>query len=130
MKLNTNSLQLNIILQDAMREKLASLGVNEVINGSNVILGDSDIDYNLIANGTQPQILSSPYGNINIKSPLNWNGTDELLVGNIVCFARKVIDDGNGNGIVQGLYDYNINETWITNYSIPTLANGKPQNAF
>jgi len=120
MLLNKDILSLDIKVQSRYRKWFSTLGMKDTLAASSVILGDSDIDYSLGDNIQETRILNAPYSG-GIKHKLIYNGVGKDFSGEIKCFHRKIL----ANGDVQSLYDYNLNENWTTGVFPPTLANGK-----
>jgi hypothetical protein len=121
MRLSPNTLQLDIKVEDRYRKWFSGLGIDSQLKASCVILGDSDIDYELAPNVENSRILSTPYSVEGIKHKLIYNGVGKNLAGSIKCFARKV----NSDGTLSSLYDYPANDTFTAGVTPPTLNNGK-----
>lgn len=120
MKLNQNILSVNVVVQDKYRKWLSSLGNESLLSAKCVILGDSDLNYEL-TDMNKAKIINAPYSVDGIRYKLIYNGVGKNLAGSIKCFARQVIATGD----VQSLYTYPNNETWGTGVTPPTLENGK-----
>ena len=120
MKLNNQILAVDIKVQDRYRKWLSALGNETLLTGKCVILGDSDIDYEL-SDMNNAKIINAPYSIDGIRYKLIYNGVGKNLAGSIKCFARKVISTGD----VQSIYSYPSNETWVTGVIPPALENGK-----
>lgn len=121
MRVRQNILQLDIKVEDRYRKWFASLGQENALAATCVILGDSDIDYELAPNIDTSRIVSTPYNVEGIKHRLIYNGVGKNLAGQIACFARKVTD----TGAIQSIYDYPSNEIFTTGVVPPSLENGK-----
>lgn len=121
MRLKKDILELEIKIQDRYRKYFSSLGNDAQLKSTCVILGDSDIDYELAPNVSQSRILSAPYNVNGVKHKLIYNGVGKNLSGLIKCFSRKVLSDGT----IQGLYNYPTDEIWETRMMPPSLENGK-----
>jgi hypothetical protein len=121
MRLNPATLQVDIRVQDRYRKWFSQLGLQGQIVAGSVILGDSDVDYELAPNIGTTRVLGAPYNVEGIKSPLIYNGVGKNLAGVVKCFVRKITTTGD----VQSLYDYPNNENWSTGILPPTLVNGK-----
>ena len=120
MELNQNIIEVDIKVQDSYRQLLSQLGIGAA-QLQCVMLGDSDIDYELGPNvATKNRILSAPYSIPAIKFPLIFNGAGKGLSGNITTFARQV----NSDGTVSGIYAYPPTLTFTISQVPPTLANG------
>ena len=117
---NPNTLVVDVKLQDQYRSYIAKMIADPTQIPSTVILGDSDIDYELSPNVGNSAILNTPYGQCGIKHPLIYNGVGANLSGLINCFARQV----QANGTVDSLYNYNTNLNWSAGVIPPVLANG------
>lgn len=120
MKLNNNILSIDIRLQDKYRKWFSTLGTENLLASKCVILGDSDVDYELL-DMNNAKVLNAPYAVDGIRYKLIYNGVGKNLSGVIKCFARKVLASGD----VQGLYTYPSNETFATGVIPPLLENGK-----
>lgn len=120
MKLDSQVLSIDVKVQDRYRQWLSSLGNDGLLTAKCVILGDSDIDYEL-PNMNVAKILNAPYSTQGIKHKLIYNGVGKNLAGTLKAFARKVLS----NGEVQSLYTYPSNEIWGTGILPPNLGNGK-----
>lgn len=120
MKINPNILQLDIKVQDKFRENLAQLA-NGNLKLSCVMLGDSDIDYEISQDMSNARILNAPFNVEGIRYPLVYDGPGKGLDGYITCFARKV----DSTGAVLGLYNYPTNDTFTNGQLPPKLENGK-----
>lgn len=121
MLLNPNQLVLDIKLQDRFRRWFSTIGNENLLTAGCVILGDSDIDYELAPNVNSSRILDAPYQTEGIKYKLIYNGVGKNLAGAIKCFIRRVDVDGS----IDSLYDYNADENFIPGQTPPTLVNGK-----
>lgn len=121
MRIRENILQLDVRVEDRYRKWFSTLGQDGCLAATCVVLGDSDIDYELAPNIDQTRVVSTPYHVEGIKHKLIYNGVGKNLAGQIVCFARKVDDLGN----VYSIYDYPTNEVFAAGVIPPTLANGK-----
>ncbi len=119
MILDNNILQLDIKLQDPYREIISKLGKGNV-EITCVILGDSDIDYELSQDMNNAKILNAPYSVTSVKYPLVYNGLGKSLVGKVTCFARKI----DSASKVNSLYTYPTNKVFSYNRIPPTLENG------
>ena len=120
MKLDPSNIVLDLKVQDKYRQLLSQLGTNAVTL-SCVVLGDSDIDYELGPNvQTKNRILSTPYNSEGIKYPLIYNGLGRGIKGTVTSFVRFV--DASGN--VSSYYSYPLNQTLTQGIAPPTLANG------
>ena len=120
MKLDPSNIVLDLKVQDRYRQLLSQLGTNAVTL-SCIVLGDSDIDYELGESvQTKNRILSTPYNSEGIKYPLIYNGLGKGIKGTVTSFARFV--DASGN--ISSYYSYPLNETLSQGTTPPTLANG------
>ncbi|MEO6306081.1 MAG: hypothetical protein ABIP51_23235 [Bacteroidia bacterium] len=109
-------------VQDKYRKWFSALGTDpNYLASTCVILGDSDIDYELAPNIDNSRILSSPFSVPAVKHKLIYNGVGKNLSGIIKCFARRV----NSDGSIDSLYQYPLNENFIAGNVGPTLENGK-----
>lgn len=126
MILQSDVLTVDIKVQDRYRKWFSSIGLSDTLAASCVILGDSDVDYNLAPNVEQTRVLNAPFNVAGVKHKLIYNGVGKNLSGQIKSFARKVITTGD----VQSLYDYNLNENWSTGSLPPELINGKDWSKF
>jgi hypothetical protein len=122
MRLQPNILTLDLKVQDRYRKWFSALGADpNYLASTCVILGDSDIDYELAPNIDNSRILSAPFSTEGIKHKLIYNGVGKNLSGVIKCFARKVLDDGS----VESLYDYPVTQSFSAGTTPPTLTNGR-----
>jgi len=121
MVLDNSRLQIDIKVSDAYRQYLSSLGFDTALKGSCVILGDSDVDYQLAPNVQTNRILNAPYSPAGVKHKLLYNGVGKNLSGTIKAFARRVEPDGS----IMSLYQYNADEVFYPGDTPPTLAEGK-----
>jgi len=121
MILNPNTLVLDIKLTDEMREWLSTLGNEDLLSATCVILGDSDIDYNLAPKINTTRILEGPYNPPAVKYKLIYNGVGQDLSGTIKTFARYV----NTDGTISSLYDYPTTSNFTSGTTPPSLENGK-----
>lgn len=121
MRIRQNILQLDVKVEDRYRKWFSTLGQDGCLAATCVVLGDSDVDYELAPNIDQTRVVSTPYHVEGVKHKLIYNGVGKNLAGQIVCFARKV----NENGEIQSIYNYPTNENWTTDITPPTLQNGK-----
>jgi hypothetical protein len=121
MRLDNSRLSLDIKVQDRYRKWFASLGTAAELEGSCVILGDSDVDYELAPNLNNTRILNSQYNAEGVKYKLLYNGVGKNLAGSIKCFVRRV----NADGSMQSLYNYPVTEVFTSGQNPPILANGK-----
>lgn len=119
MILDSNVLQLDIKVQDSYRELISKLG-QEGIELTCVILGDSDIDYELSLDMNNAKILNSPYDVKGVKYPLLYNGSGKGLAGTVTCFARKVDE----NSKINSLYTYPTDMVYTYGRIPPVLENG------
>lgn len=120
MRLLPNTLKLEIKIQDRYREWFSSLGQEDALQSSCVILGDSDVDYSIAPNISKTRILSAPFNVEGIKHKLIYNGVGKNLSGLIKCFARRV----NSTGDIESIYDYPTTNNFILGLTPPTLENG------
>lgn len=119
---NQGQLILDVKIQDKFRAMLASGTMPKIVG---IVLGDSDIDYN-ISPMTNARIINSPFNVEKIKYPLIYSGAIGALEGYITCFTRKVLNTG---GITQVLSLYNnppdsTTYTTSTSGAIPNINNG------
>lgn len=121
MKIRENILQIDIKVEDRYRKWFSTLGQDGCLAATCVVLGDSDIDYELAPNIDKTRIVSTPYHVEGIKHKLIYNGVGKNLAGQIVSFARKVDDLGN----VSSIYNYPTDEIFATGIIPPALSNGK-----
>lgn len=126
MRLKTNILEIDVKCQDRYRKWFSSLGTEALLENQCVILGDSDIDYELAPNIDSTRILSAPFNVEAVKHKLIYNGVGKNLAGSIKVFARKVLD----TGVVQSLYNYPLDEIWSTEVTPPILTTGKSWEKF
>jgi hypothetical protein len=126
MKLNSQVLSIDVKVQDKYRKWFSTLGSENLLTAKCVILGDSDIDYELSGNMNNAKILNAPYAVDGVRYKLIYNGVGKNLAGSIKCFARKVLSTGD----IQGLYTYPANETFTTGVIPPSLGNGKNWEKF
>lgn len=124
MILNSNILQLDIKLQDKYRSYISSLETDPTLLPSCLILGDSDVDYELAPNVNTTRVLNAPYSVGGVKHKLIYNGVGKDLSGVIKCFARKVDTDGT----IESLYNYDQNLNFSPGNIPPTLQNGYDWN--
>ena len=124
MEINPSILTLDIKVQDKFRELLAKMG--EGLNPlTGVVLGDSDIDYNLL-DMQNARILNAPFNVNKIKYPLIYSGSEQGgLEGNITCFVRRIYD---GDTQVSSLYNYPPTMTFTPGNTPPVLNNGYDWN--
>ena len=116
---NQGQLLLDIKIQDKFRAMLATGQMPQIVG---VVLGDSDIDYN-VSPVTNSRIVNAPFNVEKIKYPLVYSGSDNGLEGYITCFARKVTDSGT----VSSLYGYPPDATTFTTSvtgAFPNVNNG------
>lgn len=118
MNLDTTQLQIQIKAQDRFRQMIANISNPQVLTC--VMLGDSDIDYEMSNNINGIRVMDAPYDCEAIKYPLIYNGNGKGLNGEINCFARQI--DANGN--ILSLYNYPTSSTLSYGKTIPTLSNG------
>ena len=138
MILDNSVLTLDIKVQDKMRNLLAQRD-KSLLPIVGVMLGDSDIDYN-IPNMNNAAVLNSPFNVEKIKYPLIYSGSvNGGLQGNITCFARQIFGPdtietnpnyiGPGPGYdgdieVSSTYNYPPTTTYSTGNTVPLLNNG------
>lgn len=96
---NQGQLLLDIKIQDKFRALLATGELPKIVG---VVLGDSDIDYN-VTPMTNARIINAPFKVEKVKYPLIYSGSEKGLEGYITCFARKIV---NHTGEVRSLYDF------------------------
>ena len=121
MRLNPNTLVIDVKVQDRWRKWLSTLSTENRTEVTSVIFGDSDIDYELAPNVTNSRILSAPYEVGGIKNKLVVNGVGKNLSGSIKSFVRKIDEAGN----VLGIYNYPLDEVFSVSSFPPSLENGK-----
>lgn len=119
MQIDNNKLTLDIKVQDKFRELLANRD-QDLPKLTGVMLGDSDIDYNLL-DQSQAHILNAPFNVNKIKYPLIYSGSEKGLEGNITCYARKIVA---GSPTVTSLYTFPPAITYTPGTTPPTLNNG------
>lgn len=117
MNLDNTQLQIQIKAQDRFRQMIANISNPNVLTC--VMLGDSDINYEMSNNIDNVRIMDAPYDCEAIKYPLIYNGEGKGLSGEINCFARQI--DANGN--IMSLYNYPTSNTLTYGKTIPSLAN-------
>lgn len=125
MKINNSILQLDIKMQDKLRELLAH-GEDGLLKITGVQLGDSDVDYNQL-NINENRVLNAPFNVNKVKYPLIFSGTGRGLEGNITCFARKVVEEA-GVTKIYSLYDWPNNSNFTYGNTAPILNNGYDWN--
>lgn len=123
MEINPTILTLDIKVQDKFRQLLANLG-NGVGKLTGVVLGDSDIDYNVL-DMQNARILNAPFNVNKIKYPLIYSGAESGLEGNITCFVRRIFD---GDTEVSSLYAYPTSMVFSVGTTPPVLNNGYDWN--
>lgn len=124
MFLNPSLLIVDCKLQDSYRSFISSMLADPSLVPTSVILGDSDISYELAPNVANSRILNAPYGDIQVKHKLIFNGVGKNLSGIIKTFARKVVEDGS----IESLYDYDANLNFTAGLTPPILSNGYDWN--
>lgn len=117
MNLDNTQLQIQIKAQDRFRQMIANISNPNVLTC--VMLGDSDINYEMSNNIDNVRIMDAPYDCEAIKYPLIYNGEGKGLSGEINCFARQI--DANGN--IMSLYNYPTSNILTYGKTIPSLAN-------
>jgi len=123
MILNTNQITVDIKVADRYRNLISKLGSNNV-ELKCVILGDSDINYELSDKINEVKILNAPYNPDAIKYPLIYNGLGNGVKGTITSFLRYV----NENGDVSSYYEYPTNQNLSVGRIPPVLKNGIDQD--
>lgn len=119
MLLNTNIVTIDLKTQDRYRKILSRLG-KDGYELKSVVLGDSDINYELSQDITKNRILNTPYSIDKIKFPLIYNGAGKGIKGSLLTFARFV----DSNGKIKSLYNYPLNNTLTLGNIPPKLDNG------
>lgn len=117
---NQGQLLLDIKIQDKFRAMLATGEMPKIVG---VVLGDSDIDYN-IAPMSRARITNAPFNVEKVKYPLIYSGAAKGLEGYITCFARKITGPA---GDVTSLYGFPPDATTYTPSTtglVPTVNNG------
>lgn len=124
MFLSPSLLLVDCKLQDTYRAYIAKMLADPTLVPTGVIIGDSDLDYLLSPNMQNSRILNAPYGDVQIKFPLIYNGVGKNLSGIIKTFARQVQEDGS----IDSVYDYDVNLNWIPGLTPPILSMGYDWN--
>lgn len=120
MILDSSQIQVDIKVQDRMRKWLSRLMTSGTLEFECIMLGDSDIDYELSVDMSKARILNAPYNIEAIKYPLIYNGLGKGIKGVITCFARYV----DANGDISSYYDYPVSTALTIGKIPPTLQNG------
>lgn len=113
-------LTIDIKLSDSYRKYISSMLADPTLVPTAVILGDSDIAYDLAPNVANSRILNAPYSTAGVKHKLIFNGVGKNLSGIIKTFARRV----DANGTIESLYNYNTNLNFSPGVIPPVLNNG------
>ena len=120
MILDPTVVRVDIKVQDRLRELISRLGGdNSLIQLKCVILGDSDIDYE-ITNMDNARILNAPYNVEAIKYPLIYNGLGKGIKGEMATYVRFV----DANGVVSSMYNYPNSNVATPGRVPPTRLNG------
>ncbi len=106
MQIDPNKLILDIKVQDKFRELLSQRGADmpKIVG---VMLGDSDIDYNLL-DVNRSHILNAPFNTNRIKYPLVYSGSGRGMEGRITCFARRY-----HNAPASGYWSCPLGQTYV-----------------
>lgn len=120
MILDNANINVDIKVQDRYRKWLSNLMSTGTMELKCVMLGDSDIDYELSPNMINARILNSPYNIESIKYPLIYNGIGNGISGAITSFVRYVDENGN----VLSYYNYPLTNDLTIGRVPPTLKNG------
>ena len=120
MILDNNNIQVDIKVTNRYRKWLSTLLINNTLELKCIMLGDSDIDYELGDSVNGSRILNSPYNPEAIKYPLIYNGLGNGVKGIISTFVRYVDE----NGDVSSYYNYPLSTTLSIGRIPPTLVNG------
>lgn len=124
MILSPNTLIVDTKVSNSYRNYISSMLADPTLVPTSVILGDSDIAYDLAPNVVNSRILNAPYSPGGVKHKLIYNGVGKNLSGIIKTFARRV----DANGTIESLYNYNTNLNFSPGVIPPLLNNGYDWN--
>lgn len=120
MILDPTRINVDIKVQDRFRQYLSELLSKNLIELKCVMLGDSDIDYEMGYQINKVRILNSPYNIQAIKYPLIYNGLGKGIKGTVTTFVRYV----DTNGTVSSYYNYPTDTVLSSGRVPPILRNG------
>jgi len=119
-----NNIIVDIKIQDELRRLFSERGSTNGIKITNLSLGDSDINYDLVDNYKTIKTFPSPFKTYGIRHKLVYEGDVNNVSGNINCNLVKIIKDVDGIVKLQATYNYPPDSTnFITKKTKPGLVN-------
>lgn len=120
----TNNIFLSLKAQDRIRQWFSQRGskTNPII--TNLVLGDSDVDYELSQQINNIKILPAPYNISQIKYPMIYQGELNNVTATLETYIRHI----NSAGEIEALYNYP-NLTFVEGQLPPTVSMNKDFNS-